>query len=170
MHESCATIFMGIHWWRMVPLQKEASQIARFSWPTWGPPGSCRPQVGPMLAPWTLLAIRSGRMFHVVISLWEVVTFRWCIYIVAELIQTSNSTFAGCDVLCSIQLTLTKFQRRLSFDQYNVNIPPSDKPSCHTWQRSWQWSALRNNLFADAMIPCPMLSKDNGRYCIDKQW
>ena len=23
---------------------------------TWGPPGSCRPQVGPMLAPWTLLS------------------------------------------------------------------------------------------------------------------
>ena len=30
-------------------------QIARFMWPTWGPPGSCRPQMGPMLAPWTLL-------------------------------------------------------------------------------------------------------------------
>ena len=24
--------------------------------PTWGPPGSCRPQVGPMLAPWILLS------------------------------------------------------------------------------------------------------------------
>ena len=24
--------------------------------PTWGPSGSCRPQVGPMLAPWTLLS------------------------------------------------------------------------------------------------------------------
>ena len=24
--------------------------------PTWGPPGSCRPQVGPLLAPWTLLS------------------------------------------------------------------------------------------------------------------
>ena len=24
--------------------------------PTWGPPGSCRPQVGPMSAPWTLLS------------------------------------------------------------------------------------------------------------------
>ena len=24
--------------------------------PTWGPPGSCRPQIGPMLAPWTLLS------------------------------------------------------------------------------------------------------------------
>ena len=36
------------------------SQIIRFMWPTWGPPGSCRPQAGPMLAPWTLLSgIRS---------------------------------------------------------------------------------------------------------------
>ena len=24
--------------------------------PTWDPPGSCRPQIGPMLAPWTLLS------------------------------------------------------------------------------------------------------------------
>ena len=24
--------------------------------PTWGPPGSCRPQMGPMLAPWNLLS------------------------------------------------------------------------------------------------------------------
>ena len=32
------------------------TQITRFTWPTWGPPGSCRPQVGPKLAPWTLLS------------------------------------------------------------------------------------------------------------------
>ena len=32
------------------------SQIARFMGPTWGPPRSCRPQMGPMLAPWTLLS------------------------------------------------------------------------------------------------------------------
>ena len=32
------------------------SQIARFMGPTWGPHGSCRPHVGPMLAPWTLLS------------------------------------------------------------------------------------------------------------------
>ena len=31
-------------------------QITRFVGPTWGPPGSCRPQMGPMLAPWTLLS------------------------------------------------------------------------------------------------------------------
>ena len=35
---------------------KAAAQITRFTGPTWGPPGSCRPQMGPMLAPWTLLS------------------------------------------------------------------------------------------------------------------
>ena len=32
------------------------SQISKFMGPTWGPPGSCRPQMGPMLAPWILLS------------------------------------------------------------------------------------------------------------------
>ena len=31
-------------------------QIAKFMGPTWGPPGSCLPQMDPMLAPWTLLS------------------------------------------------------------------------------------------------------------------
>ena len=33
-----------------------SSQIARFVGPTWGKPGADRTQVGPMLAPWTLLS------------------------------------------------------------------------------------------------------------------
>ena len=32
------------------------TQIARFMGPTWGPPGPCWPQMGPILAPWTLLS------------------------------------------------------------------------------------------------------------------
>ena len=32
----------------------ETSQIARFMRPTWGPSGSCRPQVGPILSPMNL--------------------------------------------------------------------------------------------------------------------
>ena len=32
----------------------ESSQIANFMRPTWMPSGSCRPQMGPTLAPWTL--------------------------------------------------------------------------------------------------------------------
>ena len=33
------------------------AQIAKFMGPTWGPPGSCQPQMGSMLAPWTLLSL-----------------------------------------------------------------------------------------------------------------
>ena len=32
------------------------AQIAKFMGPTWGPSGTCRPQMGPILAPWTLLS------------------------------------------------------------------------------------------------------------------
>ena len=35
---------------------RKLPQIAKFMGPTWGPPGSCQPQMGPMLAPWTLLS------------------------------------------------------------------------------------------------------------------
>ena len=35
---------------------RHPSQIAKFMGPTWGPPGSFRPQMGPLLAPWTLLS------------------------------------------------------------------------------------------------------------------
>ena len=36
------------------------TQIVRFMGPTCGPPGTCRPQMGPMMTPWTLL---SGKVF-----------------------------------------------------------------------------------------------------------
>ena len=35
---------------------QEVTLIARFMGPTWGPSGADRTQVGPMLAPWTLLS------------------------------------------------------------------------------------------------------------------
>ena len=37
-------------------LAREASQITKFMGPTWGPHGPYRPQMGPVLAPWTLLS------------------------------------------------------------------------------------------------------------------
>ena len=48
------------HWERYT----YTTQIAKFMRPTWGPPESCQPQMGPMLAQWTLL---SGS--HQVVSL-----------------------------------------------------------------------------------------------------
>ena len=43
------------------------TQIARFMGPTWGPTGDDRTQVGPMLAPWTLLS-RYGNFAKIIIS------------------------------------------------------------------------------------------------------
>ena len=45
-----------------------ATQIAKFMGPTWVQPGSCWPQMGPMMAPWALLsghaAMNSSRLNH----------------------------------------------------------------------------------------------------------
>ena len=45
--------------------QTATGQITKFMWPTWGPPGSCRPQLGRMLAPWTSL---SGSIMKYVVA------------------------------------------------------------------------------------------------------
>ena len=50
----------------------EHTQIAKFMGPTWGPPGSCRPQMGPMLAPWTL---PSGYIYQAPLFPWQGVTW-----------------------------------------------------------------------------------------------
>ena len=46
------TSFVGNYYIIITPCVNPDSKV---TWPTWGPPGSCRPQVGPTLAPWTLL-------------------------------------------------------------------------------------------------------------------
>ena len=55
--------------------REEITLIARFMGPTWGPSGASRTEVGPMLAPWTLLtrkaevlikhALRIAKAIHV---------------------------------------------------------------------------------------------------------
>ena len=70
------------------------SQIARFMGPTWGPPGSCRPQMGPMLAPWTLL---SGVLLDSSVTGWRL----YLIDIIkstrdpASIFQVHNSAWCG---------------------------------------------------------------------------
>ena len=51
---------------------RNTSQIARFMGPTWGPPGSCQPQMGPILAPWTLLSV----IFFDFKTLWDLMIRR----------------------------------------------------------------------------------------------
>ena len=65
------------------------SQITKFMGPTWGPAGSCRPQMGPMLAPWVLL---SGMACG-----WPVPSFVWLFILNIEweiLIDLGHSGYA----------------------------------------------------------------------------
>ena len=62
-------------WWN------EISQIARFMEPTWGPPGICRSQVDPMLAPWTLLLGIDGE------DQWRVITTFFCQFSIDRVAQ-----------------------------------------------------------------------------------
>ena len=60
----CALSTILIELWVMT------SQITKFMWPTWGPPGSYRPQLDPTLAPWTMLAgiISSWALWRLILS------------------------------------------------------------------------------------------------------
>ena len=83
-----------------------ATQIAKFMGPTWDPPGSCQPQMGPMLAPWTLL---SWDVFHPKISR-SLEVARICITMVschasanllqnsAPVLRVSDSQLSCCDL------------------------------------------------------------------------
>ena len=56
--ENCVLIGLHCYWicGKQSLVFNEATLIARFMGPTWGPSGAERTQVGPMLAPWTLLS------------------------------------------------------------------------------------------------------------------
>ena len=41
---------------KILKTHKISTQRAKFTGPTWGPPGSCRPHMSPISAPWTLLS------------------------------------------------------------------------------------------------------------------
>ena len=52
-HEVSALVHISMY---LCDITITVTPITIFMWPTRGQPGSCRLQVGPMLAPWTLLA------------------------------------------------------------------------------------------------------------------
>ena len=58
--------------WPTVASRPKTALIKRFMGPTWGPSGADRTQLGPMLAPWTLL---SGQLY-----IW--LSLNWCISLI----------------------------------------------------------------------------------------
>ena len=61
------------HWTRQW-LVAWLTLIAKFMGPTWVPPGSCRPQIGPMLARWTLLSGDSSNLSHYLKQCWLIIS------------------------------------------------------------------------------------------------
>ena len=77
------------------------NQITKFMGPTWGPPGSCRPQMGPMLAPWTLLSGKQcsakalekwGQMAHTIGKYGDIGNFSGVTYVILPFV---NLKFVG---------------------------------------------------------------------------
>ena len=48
--------FVSIFFLWIMIVRKAPSHKTKFMGPTWGRPGSCRPETGPIVAPWTLLS------------------------------------------------------------------------------------------------------------------
>ena len=104
------------------------TQIAIFVVPTWGPPGTCRPQMGPMLAPWTLLSVNTTnhiRTHHGPLFIWRYLKYVAgsevnYIYLICKLIlyvldclneaQICNNILYSCirkDILLALTQTKT---------------------------------------------------------------
>ena len=61
-HHSCVNVYSDCATWQTNKMR--TTQLAKFTGPIWGPPGSCQPQIGPKLAPWTLLSGETCNHLH----------------------------------------------------------------------------------------------------------
>ena len=58
-------------------MRYRSTKIAKFMWPKWGPRGSCRPLVGPMLVPWTLLSGYATYLNSVVVNTTQCIQYHY---------------------------------------------------------------------------------------------
>ena len=97
------------------------TQIAKFMGPTWGPHGSCQPQMGPMLVLWTLL---SGYLWWPypwgIINVEQVyaVGTRWCRRTSQKWTQINNVAFPITSKMSDCSTACSEWQQR------NKNNPP----------------------------------------------
>ena len=122
----------------------KSSLIARFMGPTWGPSGADRTQVGPMLAPWTLL---SGMTFHRILLGVKTFACPWHLILAHEpsigTLRSKNTSHA--EEFCNIVLRYTTSAKTISISPLSAQLmsyvfreePRSGKehPS-----RVWPWS------------------------------
>ena len=103
------------------PLIKVAPPIAKFMGPTWGPPGSCRPQMGPMLAPWTLLS-------WTLVSHWS---RKWChisCWIDRHIVSFQKKEYLEARCCFNVVSFLPK-----SYNRHNIARPWGRNMGCFLW-------------------------------------
>ena len=91
----------------------------KFMGPTWDPPGSCRPQMGLMLAPWTLL---SGVIYYFILHYPQVNT-RWKWYYLNTLKLEQNGRYFSygiCNYILGQWTALMFHQNSLKYVSYSL--------------------------------------------------
>ena len=120
------------------------SQIPKFMGPTWGPPGSCRLQLGSMLAQYTLLPGFTLNHWHtesvrtpwrspsqqiMLLSIWEKST-HLCIWSNADILTFYWNGFWKCSAACRWQLWSSGIcDSGLSLNRY-LQAHPGDTGKC----------------------------------------
>ena len=108
-------------------------KLTQFMGTTWVPPGSCRPQMGPMLAPWTLL---SGQC--------KVWWFIWCLLYWVSLslaIRRLNTKFREAAILGIKIVVRSEIWQTPRHHNCRVETPVKfySDPTTLTHKRSFLW-------------------------------
>ena len=94
-------LYTHLHLWVSL-VREKYSQIAKFMGPTWGTPGSCRPQMGPMLLSGPVLESRSWLAFTATFTKTSLLMFNEvfpCEYLITGGITLQNA-LANNDEKC----------------------------------------------------------------------
>ena len=163
--------------------------------PTWGPPGSCRPQMGPMLAPWTLL---SGYLFS---PSKFVSNSKMCKQTVKDMLSNKLTmlskfkkafsvqrqvNYVACMLIAAIDFTGSVYNMSQGLSRFGLHIPHKniERHTAHTivsWPNPKQWvmvhtsdlmMMIRQSMYILSIIIKEMgkLKTDSLTYCIMDNW
>ena len=148
-----------------------ATQIASFMGPTWGSPGSCRPQMDPMLAPWNLPSEWNLHPRFNSLQWYTFIYMSCCGYILYEAIlclsrlhgllsigryHTSSfsrkGNYAYFDLLLGIYIYIYIYKYKRYFKQKLKFIIWTDSGCCLYLNLTWWRACLRTTLRLIAIV------------------
>ena len=157
MHKPIYSILGCIMWMdknlHITPPPPPPPQIARLMGPTWGPPGSCWSQMGPMLAPWTLLSgssyVLTGDSSGAVI---QYVHVWFAMHTHLLVITLLRGVAMGKFVISGMNKTLDKYTQRHGDSHVDSSVIGLSTccvtfASLHTYQSITFWNTHLDNIY-----------------------